>query len=61
MFDGWMGVYVSQGRLQEVIPPTILSSQHRQASVLSLTDDIHEREISSQLGTDVAFIPHVTS
>lgn len=25
----------------------------------SLTDHIHEREISSQLGTDVAFIPHV--
>lgn len=27
----------------------------------SLTDHIHEREISSQLGTDVAFIPHVAS
>ncbi|KAI6814246.1 Protein arg-6, partial [Hortaea werneckii] len=25
----------------------------------SLTDHIHEREISSQLGQDVAFIPHV--
>ena len=25
----------------------------------SLTDHIHEREISSQLGTDVAFVPHV--
>jgi N-acetyl-gamma-glutamyl-phosphate reductase / acetylglutamate kinase len=25
----------------------------------SLTDHIHEREISSQLGTEVAFIPHV--
>ena len=25
----------------------------------SLTDHIHEREISTQLGTDVAFIPHV--
>ena len=25
----------------------------------SLTDHIHEKEISSQLGTDVAFIPHV--
>ncbi|KAF2655765.1 bifunctional acetylglutamate kinase/N-acetyl-gamma-glutamyl-phosphate reductase [Lophiostoma macrostomum CBS 122681] len=25
----------------------------------SLTDHIHEREISAQLGTDVAFIPHV--
>jgi N-acetyl-gamma-glutamyl-phosphate reductase/acetylglutamate kinase len=25
----------------------------------SLTDHIHEREISSQLGLDVAFIPHV--
>jgi N-acetyl-gamma-glutamyl-phosphate reductase/acetylglutamate kinase len=25
----------------------------------SLTDHIHEREISNQLGTDVAFIPHV--
>ncbi|KAF2418985.1 bifunctional acetylglutamate kinase/N-acetyl-gamma-glutamyl-phosphate reductase [Tothia fuscella] len=25
----------------------------------SLTDHIHEREISKQLGTDVAFIPHV--
>lgn len=25
----------------------------------SLTDHIHEREISSQLGTDIAFIPHV--
>jgi N-acetyl-gamma-glutamyl-phosphate reductase/acetylglutamate kinase len=27
----------------------------------SLTDHIHEREISTQLGTDVAFIPHVAS
>jgi N-acetyl-gamma-glutamyl-phosphate reductase/acetylglutamate kinase len=27
----------------------------------SLTDHIHEREISAQLGTDVAFIPHVAS
>ncbi|PHH93003.1 hypothetical protein CDD83_2492 [Cordyceps sp. RAO-2017] len=27
----------------------------------SLTDHIHEREISSQLGTPVAFIPHVAS
>ena len=59
--DGWTGVYVSRGRLQEVIPPTILSRQHRQTSVLSLTDEIHEREISSQLGTDVAFVPHVAS
>ncbi|KAK3057122.1 Protein arg-6, mitochondrial [Extremus antarcticus] len=25
----------------------------------SLTDHIHEREISTQLGTDVAFVPHV--
>jgi N-acetyl-gamma-glutamyl-phosphate reductase/acetylglutamate kinase len=25
----------------------------------SLTDHIHEREISSQLGVDVAFVPHV--
>jgi N-acetyl-gamma-glutamylphosphate reductase len=25
----------------------------------SLVDHIHEREISRQLGTDVAFIPHV--
>lgn len=25
----------------------------------SLTDHIHEKEISSQLGTDIAFIPHV--
>lgn len=25
----------------------------------SLTDHIHEREISAQLGTDIAFIPHV--
>ena len=25
----------------------------------SLTDHIHEREISAQLGTDVAFVPHV--
>jgi N-acetyl-gamma-glutamyl-phosphate reductase/acetylglutamate kinase len=27
----------------------------------SLTDHIHEREISAQLGVDVAFIPHVAS
>ncbi|PGG99424.1 N-acetyl-gamma-glutamyl-phosphate reductase [Helicocarpus griseus UAMH5409] len=27
----------------------------------SLTDHIHEREISTQLGTEVAFIPHVAS
>ena len=27
----------------------------------SLTDHIHEREISSQLGTEVAFIPHVAA
>lgn len=27
----------------------------------SFTDHIHEREISTQLGTDVAFIPHVAS
>jgi N-acetyl-gamma-glutamyl-phosphate reductase/acetylglutamate kinase len=27
----------------------------------SLTDHIHEREISNQLGTEVAFIPHVAS
>jgi len=27
----------------------------------SLTDHIHEREISAQLGTEVAFIPHVAS
>ncbi|KAL9584299.1 MAG: hypothetical protein Q9212_002208 [Teloschistes hypoglaucus] len=27
----------------------------------SLTDHIHEREISSQLGTEVAFVPHVAS
>ena len=27
----------------------------------SLTDHIHEREISSQLGAEVAFIPHVAS
>ncbi|KAI1004346.1 Protein arg-6 [Podosphaera aphanis] len=27
----------------------------------SLTDHIHEREISAQLGTDVAFIPHVAA
>lgn len=27
----------------------------------SLTDHIHEREISSQLGTEVAFVPHVAA
>jgi len=27
----------------------------------SLTDHIHEREVSAQLGTEVAFIPHVAS
>ena len=27
----------------------------------SLTDHIHEREISTQLGTDVSFVPHVAS
>lgn len=27
----------------------------------SLTDHIHEREISTQLGTEVAFIPHVAA
>ena len=33
--------------------------KHSNVNTLTLTADIHEREISNQLAIDIAFIPHV--
>lgn len=56
-----MGVSGYSGAGTKPSPKNDVKFLHDNLIPYSLTDHIHEREISSQLGTQVSFIPHVAS